>query len=1096
MIMWFFVAASAVMLAASARSEPTEWVVRVRGTAPYGIAIVEAGAIARIGARASGPMRLIARDGAGRPVAAQYVPPSRPGRAGWIALRVAARAGAGFYRVRAQAGGAETPLGGPVLVPGGGAGFLFDPGRMAGLPSRVELGGPSAPFERFVWNDRVHHPSDGSYLLRNDREARASIVSDGPLCTVVRVRARYVAEDGRAPDSRPRASLDFWVFRELPLVRVTADVWQERAREWSELHFLEWNYPDERFGRWALGDPLRTGELTGSGQTHTGSAWGCVTDGRSGVGLLATDVRIHDGRGAYGTYLHGPWIPWSGQEQRFAAWLWAGQAADVPADIARASRALAVMPSAAVRGAATDARLSAAGRALARLTGASRRDAAWRLALAERLAAAGRDAEARALLAGRTPSGWRLAAAGDLGLAMAPCAGGLAVESLCDLKRGREMLAPGTEPLWTLRLRHTVTRVERTLSAEKGWQRRSLMAGRDGIAARWDLASGSELDGVAVAAVAWPDAKRHAWRWSLRVRAPAPWSVMAVAFPRVSLAEPSRDPAVVYPNGPGVLRRNAWRSALSFRSLYPNGWCTMQWAAAYGSDGGLYVARHDPVGGAKEIVVESEPQQRRLRVLFDEPAPDRTRAGNGFALRGEGVWRLFPGDWFDAARIYREWVRTEGRWWPRLGPGGREDTPLWMRELCGWALGGGAPAECVEPVLAMREALGTPIGFHWYNWHQIPFDNDYPHYFPTKPGVAEGVARLQGAGVHVMPYINGRLWDTRDRGAEDFEFTSRALVAATKQEDGTPYVESYGSKETDGSDVKLAPMCPTTPLWQSTVRDIVLQLMRAVGVHGVYIDQIAAAAPALCMDPGHGHPIGGGGWWTEKGYWPLLDALRTAMPADRMLTTECNAEPYIRWMDGYLTWHWQMDGMVPAFPAIYGGAIQLFSRNYGAGASTHDLALCTKMGQQLVFGEQIGWLDPKIALEPVAGRFLRETVRMRQRFVRYFHAGEMARPPAVIGAPKSRSDWAWYGETWVTTDAVLGGAWAIPRERRVLLLLTNVAAEPVTVGLRLPLASWGLPKAGTRWTRLDTADGTPVVEAPPSRLALPARSVVAWEARW
>ena len=45
--------------------------------------------------------------------------------------------------------------------------------------------------------------------------------------------------------------------------------------------------------------------------------------------------------------------------------------------------------------------------------------------------------------------------------------------------------------------------------------------------------------------------------------------------------------------------------------------------------------------------------------------------------------------------------------------------------------------------------------------------------------------------------------------------------------------------------------------------------MNECGVKGVYIDQIAAAAPTLCFDKSHGHPLGGGHWWTE-GYWKLL----------------------------------------------------------------------------------------------------------------------------------------------------------------------------------------------------------------------------------
>jgi hypothetical protein len=67
--------------------------------------------------------------------------------------------------------------------------------------------------------------------------------------------------------------------------------------------------------------------------------------------------------------------------------------------------------------------------------------------------------------------------------------------------------------------------------------------------------------------------------------------------------------------------------------------------------------------------------------------------------------------------------------------------------------------------------------------------------------------------------------------------------------------------------------------------------------------------------------------WTE-GYWALVDSIRKTKPADCMLTTECNAEPYTQVFDGYLTWHWQCDGQVPVFPAVYGGAIQMFGRAY------------------------------------------------------------------------------------------------------------------------------------------------------------------------
>jgi hypothetical protein len=362
------------------------------------------------------------------------------------------------------------------------------------------------------------------------------------------------------------------------------------------------------------------------------------------------------------------------------------------------------------------------------------------------------------------------------------------------------------------------------------------------------------------------------------------------------------------------------------------------------------------------------------------------------------------------------------------------------------------------------------------------------------------VTELKKAGVYVMPYINGRLWDTRDKGAKDWQFTQAALPAATKDEAGSPYAESYGSKETDGSSVKLAVMCPSTPLWQGRVRDIVLQLFDGYGLNGVYIDQIAAAQPRLCFDASHNHPLGGGHWWTE-GYWKMLDVIRAAKPSNCMLTTECNAEPYIRWFDGYLTWHWQEQNMVPAFPTVYGGAIQMFGRAYRGGPS-QDLANRMKAGQQLVFGEQIGWFDPDIIKRPDCGEFLRDCIMLRWQLKKYFYAGQMARPPRLIGeVPTVTADWQWHGEWPITTDAIMTSAWQLPNEKKIVFLFVNVSdhffSTLIEFGPALALAKeYGfldrvlqvrtITSSGPQDTFSIKASDQPKIEFAP-------RSVFAWE---
>jgi hypothetical protein len=220
------------------------------------------------------------------------------------------------------------------------------------------------------------------------------------------------------------------------------------------------------------------------------------------------------------------------------------------------------------------------------------------------------------------------------------------------------------------------------------------------------------------------------------------------------------------------------------------------------------------------------------------------------------------------------------------------------------------------------------------------------------------------------------------------------------------------------------------------------------------------------------------------------------MPDDRMLTTECNAEPYLRWFDGYLTWHWQHDGQVPAFPAIYGGAIQTFGRAY-RGGKTKDLALRMKAGQQLVFGEQIGWFDPGVIDGAQNAEFLRSLVRLRWRLRRYFYAGQMARPPAIEGEmPRVRADWQWSGEWWVETDAVMSGAWCLPAQKRFVVLLVNVGEAPFSGKLALDAADYGLADEQVKLTPWG-ADGTGEPSTLPGRFERPIklvpRSAEAWE---
>lgn len=894
-----------------------------------------------------------------------------------------------------------------------------------GLPQRIEFVASGTRLDDFLINDRVHSPTYGGYLLRGDHEPDVRLRGAGPLAAVVEVRARY---GGDAPGD-PRATYRFHYFSGTPAIAVEAEMEQDGSVQWPELHLLEVNEQSGAFSRWS-GGAGEGGELSASGQTYRVPEWGALIDGPNVLGIAsATGVHIHDGHGAYGTYVHGPWVTWSGPRTSLSAVLWVSAAENALDDLAafalaapnRPSPRLTTTPIEALEAtlAASGGRARMAAALAHRLAGPSLTRQRALLQQAVAAEAGGRDP--REALMGEDGRN-RLLEAGELALVVAATEGGLALVSLFDESAGREMCT-AAQPLWTATLR-LPDRQQVELRSDEGFAAVTVAVAGGTARLEW---SGHPTGVTARMRVRLRDSRVAT---HLEIDVPDTASLMSVVpmdLHLCALGELTADDSLVYPMVSGGLATDPFRRGVRHAGRYPSGWTPIPMAAYYDPAGGLYAAWHDPLASTKDILVEGSGREVRIQMAY--PAENAGVPGNGFRQPGETVIALMRGDWYDAARIYRGWAASEAQWWPNEAV---RQTPQWMKEVAVWAQTWGGPEEVVEPVKAFAEYMGVPTALHWYGWHQIPFDVEYPHYFPTKPGVAEGVAELQAAGVRVMPYINGRLWDT---ALDDFKST--AIAAATKDEDGQYYTEEYGSGAV------LAPMCPTQELWRRTVIDTVMRLCEQVGVDGVYIDQVAAADPRLCFDPSHGHPLCGGSWWTHGGYWPLLTELRQrlqSLPQEKMITTECNAEPYVHLFDGYLTWHFQYQDQIPLFAAIYGGQVQLFGRAFGGDAIAQRL----KAAEALVWGEQLGWAPPSIIQDDLAGPMLRRCAQVRHALQPFLAEGEMAHPPTITGEiPRVTSDWQWGGEAIRSHSALQAGAWR-DGAGRVAVIFANVLEEPLT----------------------------------------------------
>ncbi len=686
---------------------------------------------------------------------------------------------------------------------------------------------------------------------------------------------------------------------------------------------------------------------------------------------------------------------------------------------------------------------------------------------------------------------------GRLSLVFNTSRDGIRLVGLKDTGANQEFLSDQPLPLFDLKLLNTQTDEQATVDSNSGWQSVKLTRKDASAELIWVGSKSQGLARLVVKASLELQAAHDRARWQIEVKNGNPSvSVLSVRFPQLKIRELGKNGSVFFPRAPGEVQPGLWRRPFEFNKLYPDAWASMQYLAAYNETkkSGLYVACHDPAGQPKWITVKSSPSEQTVDLRFEHPAADQTRGGNDYSTQGEVVWQLFAGDWFDATQIYRNWVHQDTPWFIGPGPEGREDTSRWMRELPGW-LKISRPQD-IPKVKEILETIGVPLGVHWYCWHQIPFDNDYPHYFPPQEQFVEGVRELQEAGARVMPYINGRLWDTRDRGGEDYQFSRHAKSAATIDAKGELYIEKYGANEEDGSPVKFAVMCPASRLWQKRLGDIIGELFDRYQVDAVYVDQVAAMPPKLCMDPAHGHTLGGGGWWNQ-GYWKMFQKIRAKMPPDRVLTAECNAEPFAHVFDGFLSWQWQYENQVPAFQAVYAGAIQCFGRKYGDGP-TQDEALRMKAGQQLVYGEQIGWMSPDI-VPPNSQNlsFFKKIVRLRWKLGRYFFAGRMQRPPQLTELiPKFQADWQWRDDWVVTSDAVLTGAWSQPQKNKSVLLFVNVSDERVASDVLFERKDFS-PKQTELFVRRITAEKDeefrPFRPGVPFRVDLAPRDAEAWE---
>lgn len=505
--------------------------------------------------------------------------------------------------------------------------------------------------------------------------------------------------------------------------------------------------------------------------------------------------------------------------------------------------------------------------------------------------------------------------------------------------------------------------------------------------------------------------------WRIEAEVPSGWVITEAEFPRIAVNRPQGAKGIL-PVGYGTEYTIGEGGQL--QSRYPSCTGTMQLVLMHHRNGTAYFAAQDKGGSGK-----------LLRMVSEGPAlvfVQQTTASYGwtqegrFALPWPTVLGFSRDDWQQTALKWYRPFTFETPWGART----IAERPIaeWIRNADMWLRPADAKPSTMEAVRKALKYYGKGVGLHWYYWHRHPFDTNYPDYFPEQPGFREMIGEAQRLGGYVTPYINGRLWDPATESYRKLH----GAEASCRKADGTLYTEVYSSK------VLNTVTCPASEIWQNVLRDLNRRILGELGTDGVYMDQIGCASSEPCYAANHGHAPGGGDWWPAA-YRTLLEGMRRDLYGkNQAMTTEENAECYIDLFDMMLVVNSPHNGstrMVPLFPLIYSDRC-IYSGYTYIPWRIDDGSLNFITLKSLLWGSQLGWVNPELLMRPGSqreARFLKNLADFRRGQHDLFLGGRFLGEVVPDGDNPEQTI-----PGYQTTPVVLAAEWESLSGRRVYLV--------------------------------------------------------------
>lgn len=513
--------------------------------------------------------------------------------------------------------------------------------------------------------------------------------------------------------------------------------------------------------------------------------------------------------------------------------------------------------------------------------------------------------------------------------------------------------------------------------------------------------------------------------WNLSASLPQGWSVTDFRFPTLAVSSPD-SAKVITPGGWG--NEYVLRPGGHYEANYPSWSGSMQMMMVDDGQGVWFYSPRDYNACGKLMTVDV----RGAATVFSDKVVASEAWSDSTSRRFDVPWVTVtgrhPADWSAAAvDWYRPFALTTDWGSKQLAD---RDIPDWMVEKDLWLRAKYLGDTTVTAVHKAIDYYGENIAFHWYFWHHHPYDSHYPDYFPANEKFAPIIKQVRARNCQVMPYINGRLWDP----ATESYGTRNGKDASCRRPDGNLYTEIYPT-----SIVPNTVTCPASPIWHDVIMELADRIQDELGTNGLYIDQIAAAAPYPCYATNHGHPKGGGEFWYHA-YRDMMDDLRREhLRPGNVVFSEENAECYIPSFDVLLTVntpHSPDCKIVPLYPMIYSDRVITVAFTYSPYTDVRNGDFRYENMQCLLYGAQLGWVDPRLLWvddrSAYEAKFLKNLVDFRSKQHDVFIGGRYIRE-FIPGGDNPMTDIPVFGRDYM----VKGAEWLSPSGQRVLYVVNS-----------------------------------------------------------